>query len=103
VLTWLSNFTSARGWVLLVLTALGGYLTLGMLGAFAFAIGAAAGLSASGEWEEEVEDVDRGAPPRGGDAADSPFRERWSNWCGRSTRNLHFSALTYPIFARTPA
>jgi hypothetical protein len=102
VLTRLANFTTPRGWVLIVLTAVGGYLTLGILGGFAFTLGAAAGLSAS-EWEEEFDDG-RGTPPSRDTSWDSRPGDGPLSWRGGSNRTLHFTSLHHPVLAlRAPA
>lgn len=103
VLTRIASFTSPRGWVLIVLTALGGYLALGMLGAFAFTLGAAAGLSASGEWEVEADDGGPGTPMHGRRSWESPASGR-SNWRRHSNSTLDFASLHHPMLTlHTPA
>jgi hypothetical protein len=102
VLTRIAAFTSPRGWLLIVLTAVGGYFAFGMLGAFAFTLGTAAGLSASGEWEVESDVSGPGTPPPGGRSWDAPSGR--SQWRRRSSSTLDFTSLHHPMLTfHTPA
>ena len=103
MLTRIANFTSPRGWLLIVLTAIGGFLVFGLLGAFAFTLGAAAGLSASGDWEVEADENGPGSSTRGGHSWDSPPSAR-SDWRRQSNTSLDFGTLHHPMLTlRTPA
>jgi hypothetical protein len=102
VLTRIAAFTSPRGWVLIVLMAIVGYFALGMLGAFAFTLGAAAGLSASGEWEVEGEAGGPGTPAPGARSWDPPSSR--STWQRRSGGTVDFASLHHPMLTlQTPA
>jgi hypothetical protein len=84
---------------MLSLIAIGAYLVLGIPGLIAWVVGAAAGMSVSGEWEEEPEDGTRAPQLRGGGSL--PDTGRWI-WFGPPDRRIRFAPASYPR-SRPPA
>src|SRR5262245_10619914 len=59
----IARITSLRGWLLIGLVAVGVYFVLGIVGVFAWVLGALAGASASTPWDVEMNDEPRIEPP----------------------------------------
>ena len=85
---------------MLALIAIGAYLVLGIPGLFAWIVGAAAGMSVTGEWEEETEDQDRAPQARGGSSL--PDTGRWI-WFGQPDRRIRFAPVNYPAITQSRA